>query len=74
MSRRSWRKSEPCGIASEEPRRYKLLLFQAVMEELITKRQACEFLGTSGGHEQHDLELAASLILMNMKKSGCMRN
>lgn len=62
MSRRGWRKSEPCDIDREEPRRYKLLLFQAVMEGLITKRQAFEFLGTSGAHEQHDLEQAASLI------------
>jgi Zn-dependent peptidase ImmA (M78 family)/DNA-binding XRE family transcriptional regulator len=62
MSHRGWRKKEPCEIAREEPRRYKLLLFQAVMEGLITKRQAREYLGRPGGRANHDLEPAVSFV------------
>ncbi|MDQ7822564.1 MAG: XRE family transcriptional regulator [Candidatus Eremiobacteraeota bacterium] len=56
MSRRGWKKKEPCEIGREEPRRYKLLLFQAVVEGLITRQQALEYLGEPVEETRHELE------------------
>jgi hypothetical protein len=37
MGKRGWRRHEPAPLPPEEPHRYKVLLFQAVMEGMITR-------------------------------------